>query len=208
MLSHVSHSPYRTTVSPTWNTTTRRRSATASQPRLHASPLTFSLNSNSATSCASASSQRMTLFGGYRGLLPPPTRNRSEDVCNGTTKDSVPPVISVIASAYRTGHREAIRTHTAFPDELQRPCAVDREPGGRGGREYAVLWVKASVEDGDWGGRAYRVPRKIHQLVVRKQKQAAEDESARRVHPAVRIIAVTCELHAIGMLSTRAMLSP
>ena len=39
-----------------------------------------------------------------------------------------------------------------------------------------------------------------------------EDESARRVHPAalllLRIIAVTCELHAIGMLSVRAMLSP
>ena len=63
-LSHVSHSPYRSTVSPTWNTTTRLRNATASHPRRQASPLTFSLNSSSATSCAMASSHSMTLFGG------------------------------------------------------------------------------------------------------------------------------------------------
>lgn len=63
-LSDVSHSPYRLTVSPISKTQTRRRSDTASQPRRHAIPRTRSLNSSSATSFPSASSQMITLFGG------------------------------------------------------------------------------------------------------------------------------------------------
>jgi hypothetical protein len=94
-LSYVSHSPYLFTLSPISKTTTRLRSATASQPRRQASPLTFSLNSSSATSFPRASFQNMTLLGGYRGSLPPPTKNKSDEQCIGTTEDSMPPLTSV-----------------------------------------------------------------------------------------------------------------
>lgn len=93
-LSQVSHSPYLVTCCPTSNTTTRRRRATASHPRLQTMPLTLSLNSSSATSQPRASSHKITLFGGYNGLRPPPRRKRMFDVCNGTTAESVPPVSS------------------------------------------------------------------------------------------------------------------
>lgn len=90
----MSHSPYRVIDSPSSNTTTRRLSATANHPLLQARPLTFSLNSNSATSLQVASSHTTTLFGGYNGLLPPPIKNSREAVCSGITADSVPPVNS------------------------------------------------------------------------------------------------------------------
>src|SRR6266566_6544004 len=94
-LSYVSHSPYLFTLSPISKTTTRLRSATASQPRRHASPLTFSLNSSSATSFPRDSFQNITLLGGYRGSLPPPTKNNSDEQCIGTTEDNTPPLTSV-----------------------------------------------------------------------------------------------------------------
>ena len=94
-LSHVSHSPNRLTDSPSLNTTTLLRRATANQPRLQARPRTFSRNSNSATSLPSASSHSTTLLGGYNGLRPPPTRKSIEDVWRGITVDRVPPGSSV-----------------------------------------------------------------------------------------------------------------
>lgn len=176
-LSHVSHSPNRTTLSPTWNTTIRLRSATASHPRRHVRPLTFSLNSSSATSWPSASSHRITLFGGYLGLLPPPTRKSKEDVWSGTTAESVPPVISVVNfniqhSLWRSPPNEC---HTALPDELQGPCTVDGEAGWGSGSEDATLWIEASVEDENWGGGADGMPRKIHPAGGR----GLEDRAAR-----------------------------
>lgn len=95
-LSQVSHSLYLVTCSATVNTTTRRRNDTASHPRLHAMPRTLSRNSNSATSLPMASSHKMTLLGGYKGLGPPPTKNRRDDVWHGTTNCNVPPESSNI----------------------------------------------------------------------------------------------------------------
>lgn len=45
-------------------------------------------------------------------------------------------------------------THTAFPKELQWPCAIDGKSGLGGGNEDAALRVKACVKDEDWVGRA------------------------------------------------------
>lgn len=90
-LSHVSHSACRFIRSPISKTTTLRRNATASHPRRQARPRTLSLNSSSATSLPMASSHRITLFGGYSGLRPPPRRNNRDDVCNGMTEARVPP---------------------------------------------------------------------------------------------------------------------
>ena len=93
-LSHVSYSALLAIVSCTSKTTTLRRRATASQPRLQAIPRTRSLNSSSATSTPAASSHRTTLFGGYSGLRPPPRRKSRDDVWQGTTVANVPPVNS------------------------------------------------------------------------------------------------------------------
>lgn len=95
-LSQVSHSLYLVTCSATVNTTTRRRNDTASHPRRHAMPRTLSRNSNSATSLPMASSHKMTLLGGYKGLGPPPTKKRRDDVWHGTTNCNVPPESSNI----------------------------------------------------------------------------------------------------------------
>lgn len=98
VLSQVSHSLNLVIDVSTLNTTTLLRNATASHPLRQANPRTRSLNSSSATSFSCASSQKITLFGGYRGLRPPPTSKRSDDVCKGTANASVPPVISATYS--------------------------------------------------------------------------------------------------------------
>lgn len=48
----------------------------------------------------------------------------------------------------------AAGAHTAFPEELQRACAIDCEPSLGGGGEDAALGVEACVEDEDRVGRA------------------------------------------------------
>lgn len=42
-----------------------------------------------------ASFQMITLLGGYKGLLPPPSRKRIFEEWSGNTAESVPPVNSV-----------------------------------------------------------------------------------------------------------------
>ena len=116
-LSHVSHSPNRLTDSPSLNTTTLLRRATANQPRLQARPRTFSRNSNSATSFPSISSQSTTLLGGYSGLRPPPTRKSMEEVWRGITAERVPPGSSAdghpaCISRKLRGERTVLSEHT------------------------------------------------------------------------------------------------
>lgn len=91
LLTQVSHSRY-LSIKPSTNrnTTTLRFNATHSQSLRTASPSTCSRNSSSPTSRPMASSHKMTLFKGYRGLLPPPTKNMRDDVCMGCTMESVP----------------------------------------------------------------------------------------------------------------------
>ena len=69
--------------------------------------------------------------------------------------DRVPPTISgTCVRQNEPSSRAKMGAPTAFPEELQRPCAIDCEPGLGGGGEYAALGVESCVEDEDRVGRA------------------------------------------------------
>lgn len=148
-LSQVSYSPLLITVSFTSKTTTLLRRATPSQPRRQVRPPTFSLNSSSATSVPAASSQRITLFGGYSGLRPPPRRKSNDDVWQGTTAARVPPVSSERSLHVRGAQPGMGSGRTTFPKQLQGPCLIYCEASWSDCCEYLAIRVKLGVEDLD-----------------------------------------------------------
>lgn len=140
-LSHVSHSLYLVIDVSSLYTTTLRRNATASQPLLHANPRTRSLNSSSATSFPCASSQTTTLFGGYRGLRPPPTRKMRDDVWKGTANASVPSAIS-------RENTDSARAYKCYIEGLSTSLAEQFEGAGTVHRESRL---RACSEDAAFG---------------------------------------------------------
>lgn len=87
----------------------------------------------------------MTLLGGYRGSLPPPTKNNSDEQCSGTTEDSTPPLTSVKTSGERQGGKDGWTIVTALPEELQGKSAIDGETIGGGCSEYLGIGIESDI---------------------------------------------------------------